>query len=263
MQFSSPKLMSFICELVESSTSIQQQVIAGRGFLVISHLLSRSSPRIHLTHDLLHTFLKLTKFLVTCPSSNTDLLLKQLLDHCLFNPSLWIHTPASVQIKLYNYLATEFLSDTQIYSNVRRVSTVLQTMHTLKYYYWIVDPREVTGITPKGLDGPRPTKEEIISVRSFMLLFVKQLVMIGKGVKDDELQSILNYLTTVHEDENLSDVLQMLMSLMCDHPSTLVPAFDVKCGVRTVFKLLGSKSQLIRLQALKLLGFFLSRSTHK
>ena len=51
----------------------------------------------------------------------------------------------------------------------------------------------------------------------------------------------------------------MLMSLMCEHPSTLVPAFDVKCGVRTVFKLLKSKSQLIRLQALKLLGFFLSR----
>ena len=142
--------MSFICELVESSTSIQQQVIAGRGFLVISHLLGRSSPRLHLTSDLLNTFLKLTKYLVTCPSNNTDLLLKQLLDHCLFNPSLWIHTPAPVQTKLYAYLATDFLADTQIYSNVRRVSTVLQTMHTLKYYYWIVDPRDVTGIVPKG-----------------------------------------------------------------------------------------------------------------
>jgi hypothetical protein len=94
------KLMSFICELVESSTSIQQQVIAGRGFLVISHLLGRSSPRVHLTSDLLNTFLKLTKYLVTCPSNNTDLLLKQLLDHCLFNPALWIHTPAPVQISI-------------------------------------------------------------------------------------------------------------------------------------------------------------------
>ena len=55
------------------------------------------------------------------------------------------------QAKLYSYLSTEFLSDTQIYSNVRRVSTVLQTMHTLKYYYWIVNPRELSGITPKGL----------------------------------------------------------------------------------------------------------------
>ena len=32
----------------------------------------------------------------------------------------------------------------------------------------------------------------------------------------------------LQEDENLHDVLQMLMSLMCDHPSTLVPAFDAK-----------------------------------
>ena len=33
--------------------------------------------------------------------------------------------------------------------------------------------------------------------------------------------------------------------------------------MRTVFKMLGSESQTIRLQSLKLLGFFLSRSTHK
>ena len=130
-------------------------------------------------------------------------------------------------------------------------------------FFRIVDPSEVTGITPKGLDGPRPTKEEIMSIRSFILLFLKQLIMTGNGVKDDELQSILNYLTTVQEDENLTDVLQTLMSLMCEHPSTLVPAFDVKGGVKTVFKMLSSQSQLIRLQALKLLGFFLSRSTHK
>lgn len=65
------------------------------------------------------------------------------------------------------------------------------------------------------------------------------------------------------QDENLHDVLQMLISLMSEHPSSLVPAFDVKQGVRSIFKLLASESQLIRLQALKLLGFFLSRSTHK
>lgn len=107
--------------------------------------------------------------------------------------------------------------------------------------------------------------------------------MVGNGVKDDELQSILNYLTTMHEvsdyslfiyfftlnsiaysqDDNLHDVLQMLISLMSEHPSSMVPAFDAKQGVRTIFKLLAAESQLIRLQALKLLGFFLSRSTHK
>ncbi|XP_012285868.1 neurobeachin isoform X4 [Orussus abietinus] len=271
------KLLGFICDLVESSQTVQQHMVQNRGFLVISFMLQRAS-RDHLTTEVLASFLELTKHLVTCLSANSDLLLKQmfyfsfltwqLLDHVLFNPALWIYTPAPVQTRLYSYLATEFLSDTQIYSNVRRVSTVLQTVHTLKYYYWVSNPRAKSGITPKGLDlniadGPRPQQKDILTIRSYILLFLKQLIMIGNGVKDDELQSILNYLTTMHEDENLHDVLQMLISLMSEHPSSMVPAFDAKQGVRTIFKLLAAESQLIRLQALKLLGFFLSRSTHK
>ncbi|XP_055390068.1 neurobeachin isoform X2 [Condylostylus longicornis] len=266
------KLLGFICELVETSQTVQQHMIQNRGFLVISFMLQRSS-REHLTLEVLGSFLNLTKYLVTCLSANSDLLLKQLgfcfhykeklLDHVLFNPSLWIYTPANVQARLYSYLATEFLSDTQIYSNVRRVSTVLQTVHTLKYYYWVVNPRAKSGIIPKGLDGPRPAQKDILAIRAYILLFLKQLIMIGNGVKEDELQSILNYLTTMHEDENLHDVLQMLISLMSENPSSMVPAFDVKHGVRSIFKLLAAESQLIRLQGLKLLGFFLSRSTHK
>lgn len=256
------KLLGFICELVESSPTVQQHMIQNRGFLVISYMLQRSS-RDHLTLEVLGSFLGLTKHLVTCLSSNSELLLKQLLDHVLFNPALWIYTPAPVQTRLYSYLATEFLADTQIYSNVRRVSTVLQTVHTLKYYYWVVNPRAKSGITPKGLDGPRPAQKDILGVRAYILLFLKQLMMVGSGVKEDELQSILNYLSTVREDENLHDVVQTLIGLMSDHPAAMVPAFDMKHGVRCVFKLLASESQLIRLQALKLLGFFLSRSTHK
>ncbi|XP_026328148.1 neurobeachin isoform X4 [Hyposmocoma kahamanoa] len=256
------KLLGFICSLVESCSTVQQHMLQCRGFLVISHMLQRCN-RDHLTPDTLASFLHLTKHLVTCCSPNSDLLLKQLLDHILFNPALWIHTPAAVQARLYCYLATDFLADAHIYGSVRRVSTVLQTVHTLKYYYWVVNPRQKSGISPKGMEGPRPAHKDILTIRAYILLFLKQLIMIGNGVKDDELQSILNYLTTMHEDENLHDVLQMLISLMSEHPSSMVPAFDAKGGVRTIFKLLSSESQLIRLQALKLLGFFLSRSTHK
>ncbi|XP_063831784.1 neurobeachin-like [Ostrinia nubilalis] len=256
------KLLGFVCSLVESCSTVQQHMLQCRGFLVVSHMLQRCS-RDHLTPDTLASFLHLTKHLVTCCSPNSDLLLKQLLDHILFNPALWIHTPAAVQARLYCYLATDFLADAHIYGSVRRVSTVLQTVHTLKFYYWVVNPRSKSGISPKGMDGPRPAHKDILTIRAYILLFLKQLIMIGNGVKEDELQSILNYLTTMHEDENLHDVLQMLISLMSEHPSSMVPAFDAKGGVRTIFKLLSSESQLIRLQALKLLGFFLSRSTHK
>ena len=36
-----------------------------------------------------------------------------------------------------------------------------------------------------------------------MLLYVKQLVLKGNGINEDELQSMLNYLTTVHEVRHL------------------------------------------------------------
>lgn len=109
----SSKLLGFICELVESSQTVQQHMIQvnylfilikinrthtfskcnqiylvksdfilkhfffqNRGFLVISFMLQRSS-REHLTLDVLSSFLSLTKYLVTCLSANSDLLLKQ------------------------------------------------------------------------------------------------------------------------------------------------------------------------------------------
>jgi hypothetical protein len=51
-------------------------MIQNRGFLVISYMLQRSS-RDHLTTEVLGSFLGLTKYLVTCLSSNSELLLKQ------------------------------------------------------------------------------------------------------------------------------------------------------------------------------------------
>jgi len=49
------------------------------------------------------------------------------------------------------------------------------------------------------VDGPRPSDADIIAIRAYVLLFLKQLILIGNGVKEDELQSILNFLTTVNE----------------------------------------------------------------
>lgn len=57
-------------------------------------------------------------------------------------------------------------------------------------------------------DGPRPQQKDILTIRSYILLFLKQLIMIGNGVKDDELQSILNYLTTIHEVSSYNDMNQ-------------------------------------------------------
>ncbi|MEQ2209531.1 hypothetical protein XENOCAPTIV_000457 [Xenoophorus captivus] len=62
-----------------------------------------------------------------------------------------LFVPAQVQLSLYTYLSSEFIGTATIYTTIRRVGTVLQLMHTLKYYYWATNPLECSGITPKGL----------------------------------------------------------------------------------------------------------------
>ncbi|XP_051539342.1 neurobeachin-like isoform X1 [Myxocyprinus asiaticus] len=253
-------LLAFLVELLKSSVAMQEQMLGGKGFLVIGYLLEKSS-RVHITRAVLEQFLSFAKYLDGLTHGAS--LLKQLCDHVLFNAAIWIHTPAKVQLSLYTYLSAEFIGTATIYSTIRRVGTVLQLMHTLKYYYWASNPLESSSITPKGLDGPRPSQKEIISLRAFMLLFLKQLILKDRGVKEDELQSILNYLLTMHEDENIHDVLQLLVALMSEHPASMIPAFDQRNGIRVIYKLLASKSESIRVQALKVLGYFLKHLGHK
>ncbi|XP_022044858.1 neurobeachin isoform X7 [Acanthochromis polyacanthus] len=253
-------LLAFLVELLKSSVAMQEQMLGGKGFLVIGYLLEKSS-RAHITRAVLEQFLSFAKYLDGLTHGAP--LLKQLCDHILFNAAIWIHTPAKVQLSLYTYLSAEFIGTATIYNTIRRVGTVLQLMHTLKYYYWTINPADSSGITPKGLDGPRPTQKEIISLRAFMLLFLKQLILKDRGVKEDELQSILNYLLTMHEDENLHDVLQLVVALMSEHPTSMIPAFDQRNGIRVIYKLMASKSESIRVQSLKVLGYFLKHLGHK
>ncbi|XP_075956980.1 neurobeachin isoform X3 [Anarhichas minor] len=253
-------LLAFLVELLKSSVAMQEQMLGGKGFLVIGYLLEKSS-REHISRAVLEQFLSFAKYLDGLTHGAP--LLKQLCDHILFNAAIWIHTPAKVQLSLYTYLSAEFIGTSTIYNTIRRVGTVLQLMHTLKYYHWAVNPADSSGIAPKGLDGPRPTQKEIISLRAFMLLFLKQLILKDRGVKEDELQSILNYLLTMHEDENLHDVLQLVVALMSEHPASMIPAFDQRNGIRVIYKLVASKSESIRVQSLKVLGYFLKHLGHK
>uniref|UniRef100_A0A8C3YIH2 Lipopolysaccharide-responsive and beige-like anchor protein n=1 Tax=Catagonus wagneri TaxID=51154 RepID=A0A8C3YIH2_9CETA len=253
-------LLAFIMELLKNSIAMQEQMLACKGFLVIGYSLEKSS-KFHVSRAVLELCLAFSKYLSNL--HNGMPLLKQLCDHILLNPAIWIHTPAKVQMTLYTYLSTEFIGTVNIYNAIRRVGTVLLIMHTLKYYYWAVNPQDRSGITPKGLDGPRPNQKEMLSLRAFLLMFIKQLVMKDSGVKEDELQAILNYLLTMHEDDNLMDVLQLLVALMAEHPNSMIPAFDQRNGLRVIYKLMASTSEGIRVQALKAMGYFLKHLAPK
>uniref|UniRef100_A0A4W3I384 Neurobeachin n=1 Tax=Callorhinchus milii TaxID=7868 RepID=A0A4W3I384_CALMI len=235
-------LLSFIMELLKNSVAMQEQILSCKGFLVIGYSLEKA----------LESFLCSVCLLFL---SKIHLWIHNFKSNCFF-------FQLKVQLQLYTYLSTEFISTATIYNAVRRVGTVLQIMHTLKYFYWVVNPQDRSGVVPKGLDGPRPNQKEILSLRAFLLLFVKQLIMKDHGIKEDELQSILNYLLTMHEDDNLMDVLQLLVALMAEHPGSMIPAFDQRNGM-IIYKLLASKSEGIRVQALKVMGYFLKHLAPK
>jgi hypothetical protein len=255
-------LVELICEMIQVSYNVQIQMINTKGILAMSYVLEMSS-RDHINLKVLDSFLNLIKFLVQLGNPNGTILLKQLLDHILFNPAIWIYCSVEVQTKLYSYLATEFVNDLNIYINIRRISAVIQIVHALKYYYWIVDPIHRSGYESKAIESKRPKRDTIIQLRAYMLLYLKELVIKENGVQSDELQALLNYLHTVHENENIIDVLKLVVTLMNEHPPSMIPAFDSKVGIRTVLKLLTSQNETVRLQTLKLLGFFLQKSTIK
>uniref|UniRef100_A0A671L8B9 Neurobeachin-like n=1 Tax=Sinocyclocheilus anshuiensis TaxID=1608454 RepID=A0A671L8B9_9TELE len=249
-------LLAFLFELLKSSVAMQEQMLGGKGFLVIGYLLEKAS-RMHITRAVLEQFLAFAKYLNGLTHGAP--LLKQLCDHILFNAAIWIHIPTKVQLSLYTYLSAEFIGTATIYNTIRRVGTVLQIMHILKYYYWAVNPAHISGITPKGLDGPRPSQKEIASLRAFMLLFLKQLIL-KVSMCSIHLDAYIFYSV---QDENLHDVLQLLVALMSEHSASMIPAFDKRNGIRVVYKLLASKSESIRVQALKVLAYFLKHLGHK
>lgn len=53
-------------------------------------------------------------------------------------------------MRLYLYLATEFVTFAEIYYLIQPISGIVQTLHTIKYFYWIVDPSHRSGYQPKG-----------------------------------------------------------------------------------------------------------------
>lgn len=78
---------------------------------------------------------------------------------------------------MYTYLSTEFISTATIYNAVRRVGTVLQIMHTLKYYYWVMNPQDRSGVVPKGTGKMRhPVIHEVIlPVLIYVILHILEM----------------------------------------------------------------------------------------
>uniref|UniRef100_A0A915Q760 BEACH-type PH domain-containing protein n=1 Tax=Setaria digitata TaxID=48799 RepID=A0A915Q760_9BILA len=259
------KLLSAISLLLRTASSAPQQLYHSRAFLVISQALHEASPT-NLSQHVLEILIDISKYLLTLPSGTP--LLKHLFDYILFNPELWSRADATIQIQLYYFLASEFLTNANFILLVQRCATIVEVLHAIKLYYWIVVPRPLSLYSVAHPQG-RPSRTEVVAIRAHMLTFVSRLICMpdpkesGTMNRDGEFNALLNFIATVNEDDNLYDVLAVTTRLLSEKPAAMVPAFDRKKGLAVVFKLINSVNELVRIPALKIFGYFLCRSTLK
>ncbi|KAM3722837.1 putative neurobeachin [Dirofilaria immitis] len=259
------KLLSTISLMIRTASNACQQLYHSRAFLVISQALYESSPS-NLSQLVLEILIDISKYLSAFPSGTP--LLKHLFDYILFSPELWSRADPTIQIQLYYFLASEFLSSANFILIVQRCATVVEVLHAIKLYYWIVLPRPPSLYNVINHER-RPSRTEVITIRAHMLTFVSRLICMpdpkesGIMNRDGEFNALLNFIATVNEDDNLYDVLALTTRLLSEKPAAMVPAFDRKKGLAVVFKLINSANELVRIPSLKIFGYFLCRSTFK
>ena len=114
----------------------------------------------------------------------------------------------------------------------------------------------------------RPKEAELLSLRAYLLLFLKQLMQQPKFDQsaevycpEEELNALTNFLLTVHEDQNILDVLQLLVTLATENPQGVAGTLADSRGTACVYKLLNSTSEEVRINAIKLLTLILENSS--
>ncbi|VDD76135.1 unnamed protein product [Mesocestoides corti] len=277
-------LFNLVFDLVRTSATLRRQFARTNGLLVFAQALWKSSP-VHLCETLLNGILEATRYLtreilaISATTSHADkasrpalatlsTLFRQIFDKLLFAHNLWLRAPIKVQDRLYSFLADEFRVDLLGQPGKTIVAT---TLHAIKYCFWIVKPTEtVVSTSPNSSPAERPPAKYLARIRSNLLFFIKPLIvqqhqptstsLVSTG---EELDSLLNYLSTVKEPDNLRDVLYFTVVLMSQYPAVMVPWFDKHDGIQCVFQLLALDDEESRLYALKLLGYFLKYSKEK
>ncbi|CAH8549945.1 unnamed protein product [Dicrocoelium dendriticum] len=266
-------LLNLMLTVARTSPSLGRQLVQTKGLQLFATALQSAACSAHLTTALLNCLIDVARELISVADlSHLDTYESGAQMHCSFvypllrhvygylfsNPDLWIRAPLEVQDQLYQFLATEFFSAMIRHGCVNRTSTVLQCVYNLKYYYALVDPVERSGFHLKTPDKrPLSNSIEVLKLRANFLIYLKQLMIRHGPFLDTEMQALLNYLLSVHEDENLHDVLYFLVTLALGNPASIAPTFIRNNGLCVLLRLFNSNDEANRIYALKLLGFYI------
>lgn len=106
-------------------------------------------------------------------------------------------------------MATDFFTNTKFIQIFRPTTTIIRLIHTLKTYYYIVEPKQILNQN-KIYDNyveQQLDRTSIVHIRGYILNLINKLMFtLPNGCsdekdlnRDDEFQSIFNYISTVNE----------------------------------------------------------------
>ncbi|TPP60673.1 Neurobeachin [Fasciola gigantica] len=232
------QLLHLVLNLVRASPLLARQLVQTRGLLLFATALRNASSH-HLTMELLTRLITAARNLIAliravamsgasvqgAHHSYVFQLIRHLHGYMLCNPD--------VQDQLYQFLTTEFLPDLVRFGCVHRTSTVIQSIHTLKHYFCLIDPRKRGGYelkTPNKL--PLSPAQEVLKLRANLLIYLKQLVARQGTLLDAEMQALLNYLLVVEESNSsvVEKVLTKTHVAFSSYTSPLTSDFQTRIG---------------------------------
>ncbi|OAF67284.1 hypothetical protein A3Q56_04940 [Intoshia linei] len=253
-------LMKFIVNFILTSDEALHSFVQTNGFTILSVVLTESNVKYFLTNSVLDCLFEIHEYISrTCASWIID----SFVDSFFLNPNLWIYASSEIQVNLYNYMYRVSIPYALHNSSISRHDHyVRQILYMLRFYYWVTEPEFGSDEVIKCNAQERPSIENLQEIRSILLKCALEFISSSKPHNND-IQTLVNYLLLVKEDDNVHDVLILYVRLMCTHPEIGVPSFSNKNVIEVVVKLLESKDAMIRNNTLKLFGYFLMYSSEE
>lgn len=259
-------LMQLISDLVRHSVRVQQQMEQTRGFVVIASVLAQSSVR-HMSDRMLQLILDMAEYLRREARDSAQhhpaalALLRDIMEHILFNAPLWIYAPVSVQMSLLSSLATDYVHDCAAL-DLRSLVGVPRILDMLRYYYWMREDVHARCAEPavhprtRAVIALRPSRRDMASLRTFLLLIIKQyMTREALPAARDEVRALMAYLYLSNTvEEHILDALGLLLALSCEPVSRVMVELEQLDAMTMCLSLLDCASQSVQVYAIKLLG---------
>ena len=257
-------LLSLFVTLLKSQPLFQNQITNRNGFKDIRLLLQNHAPH-NLSEDLLEPIEK-----IIIISEVNPLLRKQIFQDLLLCFSLWSTADVNFQKCYLSLLTSYILNDSDFFQ--KNSINVEFFLEILQDYYWFTEHPftqlndesfSVTSSTLTEFKRARLEKEEITDLRSYLLKFIKNSILVVFSTEDA--QSLINYLQSCKDNNQVEDLLSLILEILLFNHNTkkFLVKFEEVGSIIPFLSFLSNEDESIRILTLKIISTLIVIDTTK